>query len=305
MLSSYIASRKVAYTTFLLLIIICPFFFIGGPTPASNPLFRSLWDCGHLLFFAGLVVALKTKINISGWRPWVVISSVVFVVGGAIELIQAYTGRDGNWPDLLHDLVGTWLGLFWLQRSNLWVWIGRVATIVLILPNMWLIFLAALMQWQSVQSFPLLAGFENYTDVNHWHGRIEVSTEQHTQGAHSLKIYFDTKKYSGATLKDYLGDWRGYQTFSLDIYNPQEQALNMVLRINDLNHEFGPNAFNDRFNRNFIVEHGWNHIDIPLAEVEHAPAARLMDMKNIISVVIFAVQFSEPKIIYIDNLVLH
>jgi VanZ family protein len=305
MLSSYIASRKVAYTTFVLLIIISPFFFIGGPTPASTPLFRTLWDCGHLLFFAGLVIVLKTRMNISGWRPCVVISAVVFVVGGAIEVIQAHTGRDGNWQDLLHDLVGTWLGLFWLQRSNLWVWLCRLATIVLILPNMWLVFLAGLMQWQSAQNFPLLAGFENSTDVNHWHGKVEVSSEQHTQGINSLKIYFDSKKYSGATLKDYLGDWRGYHTFSLDIYNPQEQALNLVLRINDLNHEFGPNAFSDRFNLNLVVEHGWNHIDIPLARVEHAPATRLMDMQNIVSVVIFAVQFNEPKIIYIDNLVLH
>src|SRR5690606_40574613 len=35
-----------------LVIIIAPFFFIGGPDKTSGPIFGAIWNLGHIIFFA-------------------------------------------------------------------------------------------------------------------------------------------------------------------------------------------------------------------------------------------------------------
>src|SRR3954466_3177043 len=126
MLKFLVSSKKLTLLFFILLLVACPFFFIGGPNYQSSSLFRAFWDWGHILFFSGLVVVVQPMVKMKGWRFGVLISLIVFVVGGIIEIVQSYTGRDGNWQDLLRDLSGAWLGLFWLQKATAWIWIGRV-----------------------------------------------------------------------------------------------------------------------------------------------------------------------------------
>ena len=304
MLIALMSSKKITLIFFLLLVVISPFFFIGGPNVYSTALFRALWDCGHILFFSGLVVVIKPFVKMPEWRFGILLSIVVFVVGGAIEIIQAHTGRDGNWQDLLRDLAGTWLGLFWLQKANALVWAGRLLTLLLLSPSIWTVFLAAIMQWQSAYYFPVLTDFEHFSDLQRWKGHVEISEEQKTQGKNSLKMFFNTQRYSPVAIDEYLGDWTNYKFISFDIYNPQEQGIELVFRINDVDHDKGKGLYTDRFNRKLTIEHGWNHFDIGLDEVQHAPEKRLMNMQEIKRIVFFTSKLQEPKILYLDNVLL-
>lgn len=285
----------------LALIVLFPFFFIGGPQVSSNAFFRAFWDCGHFVFFIGLVIAVNIVYPLQSPRRWLLISSAVFVGGGLIEIIQAHIGRDGNWDDLLRDLTGTWLGLFFLQAPSLLVWLCRGISVALLLPSLWAVVIGARIEIQSYSDFPLIDGFESAIEVKRWKGNVEISSAFASQGSQSLLLHLSPKPYSGAYLRNYLGDWRGYKTVAVDIYNPNE-SLQITFRINDLQHQQGDNDFRDRFNQRITLNRGWNNIRIDLAQVEHAPQLRKMDMDKIIGVEFFVGYLTEPKDIYLDNL---
>ena len=88
----------------VIVIVAFPFFFLGGPDATSSELYGALWNCGHIVFFIALVFALNKQIDLSRWQLSLATLAAVFVGGGMIEVIQSYTGRDGNWDDLLRDL---------------------------------------------------------------------------------------------------------------------------------------------------------------------------------------------------------
>jgi hypothetical protein len=294
-------SRHPMLSVGVALIVIFPLFFIGGPTFYSAPLFRALWDCGHIIFFSCLIFALHQKVTIAGWRPFLAITAVVFVLGGAIEVIQTQTGRYGSWQDLLNDLVGTWLGLFWLQKSNLWVWLGRVSAIALASPNVVLVLLAAWSQIQSEYQFPELANFESAISLHGWKGNIERTNLLQSSGNYSLKIHLNTEKYAGVSLTEFYNSWQGYTNLSLDLYNPEHELVNLVIRISDVQHELSKNDHSDRFNKKIAIKNGWNHIEISVAEIRQAPLTRTLEMDNITSMIIFATQLQQSQDIYMDN----
>ena len=304
MLTVLMSSKKLTLLFLLALLIACPFFFIGGPNYQSSSLFRAFWDWGHILFFSGLVVVVQPMVKVKGWRFGVLISLIVFVVGGIIEIVQSYTGRDGNWQDLLRDLSGTWFGLFWLQKATVLVWMGRALTFALLWPSVWAVFLAAFAQVQAEKYFPVISSFEHYTDARRWKGKVELSSEYHSEGDHSLRAYFNTQRYSPIALDEFLGDWTGYSIVAVDIYNPQPEVVELIFRVNDLEHDNGKGLYTDRFNRKLFIEHGWNHIAIPIAEIEHAPENRLMNLHEIKRVLFFTSSLPQPKILYIDNFLL-
>jgi hypothetical protein len=71
----------------------------------------------------------------------------------------------------------------------------------------------------------------------------------------------------------------------LDLSNPGEIDLPLATRVHDLAHNF---QFDDRFNREFTLRaHERIEIAIPISEIEHAPASRLMDLSRIAGVVVF------------------
>jgi VanZ family protein len=304
MMLSLTSTRQMMFLVGLLLLAIFPFFFIGGPSPFSAPLFRSLWDCGHIVFFAGLVVIAHTKFNIAGWRPFFVISLIAVAVGGAIEIIQAHTGREGNWQDLLNDLAATWLALFWLQKSNLWVWGGRVAAIALLIPPITTVFFSAWAQLHAERNFPILANFESSIDLHGWRGNVERTNALRSAGEYSLKVHLNTEKYAGAALTEFYHSWQGYSALAFDIYNPESLPIDLVIRISDLQHELGDNDWSDRFNKKLHITNGWNSIEIPVASIQQAPLTRELEMDSITSIVIFSMQLAKPQDIYVDNILL-
>ncbi|MES2822916.1 MAG: hypothetical protein V4732_04890 [Pseudomonadota bacterium] len=300
-----ITSRRWAIVLVgLLLLAIFPFFFIGGPGTYSAPLFRSLWDCGHIVFFAGIVVIARTKFNIAGWRPFIVVSLIAVAVGGVIEVIQAHTGREGNWQDLLNDVAATWLALLWLQKSNLWIWAGRVLAMALLMPPVTTVFFAAWAQLHAERNFPILANFESSIDLHGWKGNVERTKAVQSSGDYSLKVHLNTEKYSGAAFSEFHNSWQGYTTLAFDLYNPESRPIELVIRISDLRHELGDNDRTDRFNKKLHIAHGWNRVDIPVATIQQAPSTRKLEMDSITSIVIFSTRLPIAQDIYVDNILL-
>lgn len=298
-----IAAMSLSYKLIGLFLLVCfPFFFIGGPSPYTTPLFGAIWDCGHLVFFAAAIILLHAHLDLSRKQSWLWVSLGVFVVGGLIEIVQGYVGRDDNWSDVLRDLTGAWLGLFWLQAASTLVWLGRLVALALLLPNLAAIFWAAWGQLYAVQQFPVLADFESPAQMPGIKGNVERSGLHYTKGHYGLAIHLTTDKYSGVTFDNFFNSWQGYTRLSCELYNPNPEPLVLTIRVNDVAHELTGNLFNDRFNKTLQLQPGWNHVDINLSDILHAPATRTMNLSEISAIVIFAVQLPKPRDIYMDDL---
>ncbi|HOY24149.1 MAG TPA: hypothetical protein PK002_13435 [Cellvibrio sp.] len=286
----------------VIVIVAFPFFFLGGPDATSSELYGALWNCGHIVFFIALVFALNKQIDLSRWQLSLATLAAVFVGGGMIEVIQSYTGRDGNWDDLLRDLSGTCVGLFWLRPPSLSIWLGRLVALAFLIPSLSVVFFEAWFQYQAMKKFPMIAGFESSIELYGQKPTVELSTQFHTQGHKALMLNLTTERYSGISFERLFNNWSGFKQLSVDIYNPSSLPLTMVLRVNDIAHEKTGWVDDDRFNKRFQVNPGWNHLVFTLAEIQKGPAKRLMDLSQISLIVIYAAQLPEARTIYLDNL---
>jgi len=311
------------------LLVLTPFFFIGGPSPVATPLFNSLWDCGHIFFFGVLALVLVQKFSLTGGRDWLLLTLVVFVLGGSIEIVQAHTGRSGSWQDLLRDLTGIWLGLFLIRSKKNWVYAGRLLALGLLSMNLYGVLLSGAGLWYAYREFPVLADFESPLSIQTMRAngfrdkvlrdktgkiiagenspplvktRIERSRDYVSDGEFGLKIRMGNQRYAGVAFNQLMTDWSAYNYLEFDLFNPAGVPLLMLVRISDKQHDVGANQTSDRFNRYINMQPGWNHISINLEEVAAAPERRRMNMEEITSLVICANRLREPQVVYLDNL---
>jgi hypothetical protein len=284
------------------LLAIAPFFFLGGPDWVSLPLYRSLWDAGHVVFFALLARFLQSRCCLaSPWR-WLWLSLAVAVLGSAIEFAQQWAARDPSFMDVWRDLLGLWLGLFWgLAPSKRVYWMRALAS-VLALPTLALILQAGAAQLNALRNFPLLAGFETPLELLPMDGDLGLSEEFFTQGRQSIKVQLNGEQYSGVGINSLQRDWRGYEFLVMDIYLPGRDSLVLTLRIADLQHDRGTNAYEDRFNLRITLHQGWNSLRVALVDIRSAPKARAMNMAEISHLRLFAQQLPQQRYFYWDNL---
>lgn len=100
-----------------------------------------------------------------------------------------------------------------------------------------------------------------------------------------LRVELGTVPHAGITLDEPYPDWRMAHTLVLDLRNPGELDLSLVVRVHDRAHNY---HFQDRFNREFTLRaHAQLEMAIPVTEIEHAPASRLMDLSRIAGIIVF------------------
>ena len=102
---------------FLLIIAALPFFFVDiGPGPKSSIV--QLYGFAHFFFFALVAWWLSGVFSSSRhsiFQQMGLIMLIVFLGGGAIELIQPVFGRDAGWRHLGVDVLGGLFGIvFWV-----------------------------------------------------------------------------------------------------------------------------------------------------------------------------------------------
>lgn len=290
----------------LLILFVVPFFFVGGPDASSSLLLKNVWNFGHIFFFAVFMLLVQSYRPLLRWQEWLMVTLLAIGLGIAIEFVQRFVGRDSSWDDVLHNLFGVWLGLFWGQKPTRLVWMLRFVCILLIAPAFWLVVYSGIADIVMRKQFPLINSFESNYEMAHVQNnprRVNTSPDNllHTHGDYGLQVVLSTKKYAGLRLVSY-GDWSGYKLLQMDFYNPDSEPLELVLKISDAHHDLGKNRFNDRFNRALILMQGWNQVQIDLEDVRTAPLGRVMQMNQIRGVEVFAVQLSVPRKFYWDNI---
>jgi len=152
-----------------------------------------------------------------------------------------------------------------------------------------------------VQEELVLLDFEADSELDkvHWkcHTLFSISDEHITHGKHSLKLELFPDEYPGVSPWIEKKDWRTYESLNLDIYNPEEREMNIVIRIDD--REDSPD-YDDRYNHSFALIPGLNRINIPLNTLVTSGTKRNLNLKTIQALVIFMVSPSERHRIYMD-----
>ncbi len=267
----------------LLVAILAPLLFLGGPDFHSPRSFRLAWQLGHPLLFFAVVAALASVPRLRGipfLRLFALATALALVLGGAIELTQGLWGRERSLSDLRLDLLGAWAGAVWAGRLVPW---RRIAVLTAVLAPLLVLDLRPLVvalvdEYRARRSFPLLSGFHTDLEIQRWRadGRMTLVPAPGGADDRVLRVTLAPAIYSGFRLQHFPRDWRGYHALRLRVFTEENQKL--TCRIHDVWHD---QRHADRFNRSLVLAPGWNLVEIALAEVEAAPAGRAMDMSRV------------------------
>lgn len=290
----------------LFVLIVMPFFFIGGPDSFSSTFLNNVWNFGHIIFFAVTMLLIQAFLPLVTWRHWLLVTLVAIALGCLIEVVQHFVGRNFSVDDVLHNLFGVWLGLFWGQRPTVRIWLLRCISVLLILPAFWLMVDSAIANFMMRYQFPQLNSFDSRHEMqqvraNSAHVKMQKVSTIYSHGDQALHVVLSTQKYAGLSLLGRYGDWEKYSAIAMDFYNPDSEPLELIIRISDFQHDRGSHQFNDRFNRRILLTQGWNHVQISVADVRAAPLNRAMNMNEITNLTVFAMQLTSPREFYWDN----
>ena len=285
--------------------------FWGGPDYHAARSTKALWNHGHILYFA-----LATYLLL-GWRPlaalsprwrWVLMLGFTSLVGVQIEIMQYDTQRTPDLGDVVRDITGAVLMLSFgpghaqIRARSLRYGMQMLALLMLAI-QIWPVATALTDEAIARRQFPLLSGFETPFETSRWEGNagFDVTADPSSAEGKVVQLSLGMRTFSGVHLKYFDGDWRGYRSLSLRLYNPDAQPLQVLCRIHDLAHEAGNQDYDDRFNRRFLLRQGWNDLEIELAEIAAAPKTRRLDLAQIVNLGLFSIGLKIPRTLYLDE----
>jgi hypothetical protein len=111
---------------------------------------------------------------------------------------------------------------------------------------------------------------------------------------------FPKKEYPGIQIPWLTGDWSGYSTLTIiaRIHDNRDSAsFNLI--VFDGRGQF---TFNNRFEKEFIVDSGWTVCEVSLLGGLTTPAGRAIDMNHINQIVFFTERRMEPTVFDIGKI---
>ena len=114
-----------------------------------------------------------------------------------------------------------------------------------------------------------LGDFEVEDDVGLWQSstaQLSRSDEYAAMGSHSLKVVLPADvSYPGILAGDQLlGDWRGYDLLTFQVYNPSQRTIGLNVRIDD---DQSTGAYETQYNSAVRITPGWNRFRFVLGQL--------------------------------------
>jgi len=293
------------------LVAIFLMFFIRGPGYYAPRHLNTLWNLGHIVFFALLPFAVSSYLERrleSFWSQCMLVVATSVGLGTIIEIVQYGLRIDVDLGDIFRDVIGGFFGLFFLlpSRSRIrkrWLRILQTMVVCLVVLQVYPVIVAFADEYIARQQFPVLSSFETPWEIERWNGSADyaIDDEVYHSGKHSLRVVLKTGLYSGVSLFYFPKNWEGAKRFHFSVYNPSAGLLPLTCRIHDQNHSRTQQLHTDRFNRKYSLAHGWSTIVIDIQDIRDAPAGRQMDLKHVQEVGIFATNLRQSRTIFIDD----
>jgi VanZ family protein len=287
---------RVAAILFFLSLVV----FAGFHEPTRFA--RTLQKLAHPVTFGAVALLFLTlrRQKPRHFSSYAVAFALTVLCGAGTEVAQGFMHRDPSVLDVLRDALGASTALAGFatlvpgadaRGRGGWRVIGALLAfagfVIMVAPIS--ISLAAyarrdlsfptLLEACSPLDFYFLRGGSADVDV------VPAALPTTSPCGSALRVNFGSAPFAGITLEEPYPDWRTAHTLVLDLRNPGEFDLPLVVRVHDRAHNL---QFRDRFNREFTLPaHERLEITLPIAEIEHAPAGRLMDLSRIAGVIVF------------------
>lgn len=292
---------------------------VFAPFPGHTRLFRALHNSAHAPIFgcvAVLVLAwLRSHRTFGAWPPirrYLTTLAITALLGILTELLQIPAGRDASFYDVRNDMLGAiaFLAVFAAfsgepMRSAPRPVLLTIA-IVAIAVAMFPVLRAIVEQARRDAQFPVVADFERRMD-RFYVGEQSASIERsplpspwnEAMGEQALRVAFLPGPWPGLNFYELSPDWSGYSTLSLDVTNPTDAVLDLVVRVHDRFHD---NRFEDRFNERYEVPARTRTVlRIPLAKIRLAPQGRAMSLEEVAGLIVFRAKETGAKEMYLSK----
>lgn len=311
---SFSKSQILLVMTLFIIVVMALFPF---PRDIYSHALRASMNAGHFFGFgilAWFIFKVLCRIG-RGKYAYFVAAAATLVLVLLIEFIQPWFGRTASWHDVYLSLLGiaTLLCIDYIwQAKNQFHWIKRISSLLGLTIALTVLY-PAMIAWYGViwhwQQFPQLGDFENKSELQFWRpnevgknaSRIRISNDYAKLGEYSLQINAGKTRWSGVSYYAENANWSEFEFLSLHIYNP-EKTFYLVVRIDD---NADTTYLHDRFNRSYKILPGWQHIRIPLSEIQHSPRNRKMNMHAIRQMILFISSSQPTRTFYLDNVHLH
>ena len=290
------ALRIAAIIFFLSLVVFAKF---HEPTRFVH----TLQKLAHPVTFGAVALLFLTLLKRQTPRrfgSYVVAFILTVLCGAGTEIAQAFVHRDPSLLDVLRDALGASTALAGFatlvpgedaRGRGRWRVTGALLAIVGFVIMVAPISISLAAYARRDLSFPMLLEACSPLDLYFVSGGgADVSVVPSTGPATSrcgstLRVTFGSAPYAGIALEEPYPDWRMAHTLVLDLRNPGDLDMPLAVRVHDRAHS---HQFRDRFNREFTLRaHESLELAIPIAEIEHAPADRLIDLSQIAGVIVF------------------
>ena len=163
--------------------------------------------------------------------------------------------------------------------------------------------LTAAPQHSNTAAQKTLFDFESDEDLKrlNWecHKWFELSEEHATSGKHSLKVSLPPGQYPGINFEKIKKNWSEGNYFGMDVFNPSEERITFHIRIDDNKSGW---EYADRFDINFELKQGINHISIPADSIRTNIHHRPLNLKRIERMMVFIPNNPKKRELYIDNI---
>ncbi len=277
---------------------------------------RTLHDFAHGPVFGAVAVLAMLALRHmhrtargGAFRHYVSAFGFAIFLGGLTELVQWRTGRDPSWVDFATDVLGivTFLLLYSLFDLRLrgkglrrWRMLGAVVGLAFMASPM---IRTAHAYYERGRAFPQIIdihrGLSSYfITTRQAKTRIEpLPSRWSSTNEFALRVEFMRGKWQGVAHNEPPEDWRGYETLVVDVVNPTQVPLKIVVRIDDQDHNW---LDADRYNGRFeIAPETRERLRIKLTDVQQAPKEREFDLARVARILVFRQNDSEAPAMYL------
>lgn len=274
-----------------------------APAPGADLLREEAHNAGHVIVFAIVGLLLRPLLSARYSTATAIAATLLSatLLGVLTEAVQAVLGGDSSIGDVLRDLWGAIVGVTASLASRPGA--GRQAWSLRILAACGLLLgllplAATLLDYHERDSrLPLLldanlAASLAYarigSDVREPSDRHVVpipapwakdGTEQ------ALRIQLDRGDWPGLAINEPAPDWRGHRALTLELINPQSDALSLNLRVDDAD---SGNEESQRHDEDLqVATRSRQIVEIPLDRIASTPSGRRLDLGKVRQVILF------------------
>lgn len=290
-------------------------FLVQGPTIASSRLTHRIWNLGHSGLFGTLTAltfwVFRERLQpMNSWRVHASVVGSVALLGGGAEILQTLFNREASLDDAWRNIVGAFLATAFLCPAKPLARPTRIKLQFLAV-TFFIVALLPLMrtagdEYLRHRQYPVLSDFTTRFERDRWvatygsRAWISDKLEKET-GRKSLRVDLGSRLYSGVALSCPFGDFGPHEKLHLKIWNDSKVPVDLVCRVNDLEHHDHNNEWYDRFFEDFDLDPGWNEVAFSIDKIRKSPRDRDMNMAEIRVLILFRPRPSLPRTIYIDK----